>query len=157
MNRIISARTEGTFVLATFQDGTQKKYDIRTMYDIFPQLKELEKDEELFKKISVDTGGYGVSWNDDLDIDAEEIWENGEKINTVEVDCIIKTGLILANTRENLNMTQKELARKTGIYQGDISKIERGVANPSLSTLKRLADGMNMQLKIEFIPTQTRN
>ena len=36
-----------------------------------------------------------------------------------------------------MNMTQKELVEKTGIYQADISKLERVMGNPSLSTLKR--------------------
>ena len=31
----------------------------------------------------VDEGGYGVSWSDDIDLSAEELWENGEKIKTV--------------------------------------------------------------------------
>ena len=53
--------------------------------------------------------------------------------------------------RENANITQKELAEKTGIYQADISKLERGLGNQSLSTLKRLADGLNMELKIDFV------
>ena len=53
--------------------------------------------------------------------------------------------------RENANITQKELAEKTGIYQADISKLERGLGNPSLSTLKRLADGLGMELKIDFV------
>jgi transcriptional regulator with XRE-family HTH domain len=48
-------------------------------------------------------------------------------------------------------MTQKELAQRTGIDQADISKIENGVANPALSTLKRLAEGMDMVLKLEFV------
>ncbi len=47
-------------------------------------------------------------------------------------------------------MTQKQLSEVTGIYQADISKIERGLANPSLLTLKRLADGMDLKLRIEF-------
>lgn len=58
----------------------------------------------------------------------------------------------LARAREYADLTQKQLSEKTGIYQCDISKIERGNANPSLSTLQRLADGMDMQLKIEFVP-----
>ena len=49
-------------------------------------------------------------------------------------------------------MTQKELAEKTGINQADISKLENGTRNPSLKLLKRLADGMDMELKISFIP-----
>ena len=53
----------------------------------------------------------------------------------------------IIDARKKCNMTQKELAEKTGIDQSDISKIERGSANPSLSTLKRLAEGMDMILK----------
>lgn len=50
------------------------------------------------------------------------------------------------------NLTQKELADRTGINQADISKLENGTRNPSLRLLQRLADGMDMVLKIEFIP-----
>ena len=49
-------------------------------------------------------------------------------------------------------MTQKELSDLTGIAQGDISKLENGSANPSLKTLHRLAEGMGMTLKLEFVP-----
>lgn len=52
------------------------------------------------------------------------------------------------------NLTQKELSERTGINQADISKLENGTKNPSLRMLKRLAEGMNMELKIEFIPKQ---
>lgn len=50
-------------------------------------------------------------------------------------------------------LTQKDLAERSGIAQADISKIETGNANPSLKTLQRLADGMGMRLKLEFVPT----
>lgn len=52
------------------------------------------------------------------------------------------------------NLTQKELALRTGINQADISKLENGTRNPSLKMLKRLAEGMGMALKIEFVPKQ---
>ena len=54
--------------------------------------------------------------------------------------------------REANNLTQAQLAAATGIDQGNISKLENGSANPSLRTLKRLAAGMGMKLKIEFLP-----
>ena len=54
------------------------------------------------------------------------------------------------------NLTQKELAERTGINQADISKLENGTRNPSLKMLKRLAAGMGMQLKIDFIPMTAR-
>ena len=54
------------------------------------------------------------------------------------------------------NLTQKELAERTGINQADISKLENGTRNPSLKMLKRLAAGMGMALKIEFVPMAAR-
>ena len=56
--------------------------------------------------------------------------------------------------RTSQNMTQKELAERTGIHQADISKLENGTRNPSLNLLKRLAEGMGMVLKVEFIPKE---
>ncbi|WP_302964470.1 helix-turn-helix domain-containing protein [uncultured Adlercreutzia sp.] len=50
------------------------------------------------------------------------------------------------------NLTQKELAEITGITQSDISKLENGNANPSLRTLERLAAGLGMRIKLEFVP-----
>ncbi len=58
----------------------------------------------------------------------------------------------IVDARASQNLTQKELAERTGINQADISKIENGTRNPSLNLLKRLADGMGMTLQIEFIP-----
>ena len=58
----------------------------------------------------------------------------------------------MIDARLSQNMTQKELAERTGINQADISKLENGTRNPSLKLLKRLADGMGMELKVSFIP-----
>ena len=60
----------------------------------------------------------------------------------------------VVDARTSQNMTQKELAERTGINQADISKLENGTRNPSVNLLKRLADGMGMALKIEFVPKQ---
>ena len=54
--------------------------------------------------------------------------------------------------RERADLTQQELAEATGITQADISRLENGTANPSLRTLKRLASGMGMRLKVDFVP-----
>lgn len=58
----------------------------------------------------------------------------------------------IVDARTSQNLTQKQLAEKTGINQADISKLENGTRNPSINLLKRLAEGMGMALKIEFIP-----
>ncbi|MCL2054297.1 MAG: helix-turn-helix domain-containing protein [Oscillospiraceae bacterium] len=58
----------------------------------------------------------------------------------------------ILNARQAKNITQKQLAELSGINQADISKLERGNANPSVKTLKRLASALDMTLKIEFQP-----
>lgn len=56
--------------------------------------------------------------------------------------------------RKAKNITQKELAEITGITQGDISRLENGSANPSLRTIKRLANGLGFNVKLEFVPAE---
>ena len=63
----------------------------------------------------------------------------------------------MIDARVHQNMTQKDLSAKTGITQADISRIENGTRNPSLSMVKKLAQGLGMQLKLEFVPMPTKN
>ena len=67
-------------------------------------------------------------------------------------ECEYSLAKSLVKARKESHMTQKELAEKTRINQADISKIETGNANPALSTLQRLAEGMGMVVKLEFVP-----
>lgn len=60
----------------------------------------------------------------------------------------------LIKARKAKKITQKQLSELTGIAQGDISKLENGSANPSIKTLQRLANGLGMMLKIEFVPVK---
>lgn len=61
MNRIKSVTSLPNMILLdVFQNGIEKKYDIKNLYKIFPQLKELESDNKLYKKVGVDAGGYGM-------------------------------------------------------------------------------------------------
>ncbi len=57
----------------------------------------------------------------------------------------------MIDARKRSGLTQKQLSEKTGITQSDISRLENGNANPSLHTLRRLADGLGLRLKIEFV------
>ena len=79
----------------------------------------------------------------------EEFREEYEAIQP-EMDVI----RAIVDARISQNLTQKELAERTGINQADISKLENGTRNPSVNLLKRLADGMGMALRIEFVPKQ---
>lgn len=58
----------------------------------------------------------------------------------------------MVDARLSQDITQKKLSEITGITQADISRIENGTRNPSLNVLKKLAAGLGMRLKIEFVP-----
>lgn len=58
----------------------------------------------------------------------------------------------MLNGREEQQISQRQLSERTGIAQADISRIETGEANPTLDTLKRLAEGLGMSLRIGFAP-----
>ena len=74
--------------------------------------------------------------------------------NDIQPEMDVIRAMIDARIKQNL--TQKELASRTGIDQADISRLENGTRNPSLKMLKRLAAGMGMALKIEFVPMTVR-
>jgi len=57
----------------------------------------------------------------------------------------------IVSARKESGLTQQKLSEITGINQADISRLEKGNGNPSLRTLQRLAAGMNMRLKLEFV------
>lgn len=78
------------------------------------------------------------------DPDFKKAWEE------LETEKLMTLSMLRA--RERAGMTQANLANATGIDQGNISRIESGNGNPSISTLKRIAEAVNSTLKVEFIP-----
>ncbi len=58
----------------------------------------------------------------------------------------------MLQAREDLNISQRQLSEKTGITQADICKIENGEGNPTLQTMKKLAEGLGMRLDLAFSP-----
>ena len=75
--------------------------------------------------------------------------EFSKEWEALEPEYSIMKAMIEARNAEGL--TQKDLSERSGIAQGDISKLENGNANPSIKTLQRLAAAMGKTLKIEFV------
>ena len=67
---------ENMIIEVVFNNGVCKKYDINNLLDKYEIFKKLEN-EELFNKVKVDVGGYGIVWNEEIDLSSEEIWNNG--------------------------------------------------------------------------------
>ncbi|RJP21866.1 MAG: DUF2442 domain-containing protein [Candidatus Omnitrophota bacterium] len=74
--KIISVQPgENRCLFVAFENGTVKNYDCTPLFhtDAFTPLKE----KWFFKTVKVDVGGYGVSWNDEIDLSEAELWKNG--------------------------------------------------------------------------------
>ncbi len=63
-------------LLVFFEDGAVKKFDVKKLFEQWPEYRALEN-ESLFKKIKVEAGGYGISWNEELDCSEGELYQNG--------------------------------------------------------------------------------
>lgn len=69
------APIENYFLLVTFHNGITKKYDMKNWFSHASFLN--LKDQALFNLVKVDIGGYGISWNDEIDLSEYELWTNG--------------------------------------------------------------------------------
>ena len=64
-------------LLVTFQNGETKNYDVKPLFDKWAVFKDLIYINGLFQQVKVDAGGYGISWNDDIDLSCDELYYNG--------------------------------------------------------------------------------
>ena len=64
-----------------FCEGVTKIYDVKPLFEQLPVFCALQNEEEFFC-VAVDVGGYGIIWNDQLDLSCDELWENGVRIET---------------------------------------------------------------------------
>ena len=64
-------------LLVTFQDGTVKTYDISPLFTEIESFTSLQSISHLFEQVKVDAGGYGIYWNDEIDLSCDELWDNG--------------------------------------------------------------------------------
>ena len=139
---------DGTAMEVLFQDGRIKRYDLSDLFDKYPQLQAL-KDRSLFLQGRLE-GAYGIVWNDDLDLETETVYEEGITVRTVKPAANLKAAQAVAAARAEKGLSQKQLAELTGIDQSDISKIERGLSNPSVSTMERIARALGGDLLINI-------
>ena len=141
---------DGTRLEVSFQDGKVKRYDMAALFGKYPQLQALQ-DRALFMNGKLI--GFGIIWNDDLDIETETIYQDGITVRTRKSADHPESARAILAARAEAGLSQKELALLTGIDQSDLSKMERGVANPTVAMLERIARATGGQLQISIIQT----
>ncbi len=68
----------GRSLLVTFTNGVQKRYDCEKILRL--DRFQLLRHEAFFNTVKVDTGGYGVSWDDEMDLSEYELWTQGVEV-----------------------------------------------------------------------------
>lgn len=59
-----------------FEDNKKKYYDVSKLFEKWTVFKSLTTIKGLFEQVKVDNGGYGISWNEEIDLSCDELWEN---------------------------------------------------------------------------------
>ena len=65
-----------------FSEGVTKLYDVKPLFEKIPAFHYLNDNPAEFECVSVDVGGYGIVWNDELDLSCDELWEDGVVVKT---------------------------------------------------------------------------
>ena len=79
-HKIKSVEPADNFVLKVIFINMEKiEYDLKPLIENEPRFAILKEDANKFNRVQVDPGGYGIRWSDDIDLSAEEIWNNGER------------------------------------------------------------------------------
>ena len=60
-----------------FDNNVIKIYDTLPLMSVFDVFNDFKTIPNLFHQVKVDGGGYGISWNDDIDLSSNELWDNG--------------------------------------------------------------------------------
>lgn len=89
-------------------------------------------------------GRAKAAWSDDT----RRVYEAASSEFAAEVNERAELGSVLASARKARSLTQPALSERTGIQQAEISRIERGVGNPTAATLLRLADALGQKLTL---------
>ena len=77
-HKIKAISTKESYILvALFECGEKKQFDVKPLFSKISAFQALQSIEGLFNQVRVDAGGYGISWNDELDLSCNDLWEHG--------------------------------------------------------------------------------
>ena len=139
---------DNLIVEAVFFNGIVKDFDVSMLFEKHPEYMVLKQDAELWENAELLPQGSGVYFNDALDLSVEEIWKYGKTVGKVAVEPKYEAAYAISSAREEKGLSQKQLSVLSGVTQCDISRIEGGVANPTIETLGRICKVLGLELHI---------
>lgn len=149
--KITSVATLPDYILLVgFVSGEYKQFDLKPLIEKYAPFKSLVEVEGLYEQVKIDVGGYGLVWNDDLDIAADGIYDKGiscappSDIETYRQKLVEE----FVKARKNAGLSQKQLEILSGIPQPCIARTEKGLTDPQLTTLLKLLSPLGLTLSI---------
>ena len=140
-------------LLVGFSTGEFKQFDIKPLIEKYAPFKILTQLPGLYEQVRIDMGGYGLVWNDDLDLSADGLYEQSAPCSKPEHIEKYKQALIeeLIQARKNAGLSQKQLEIVSGVAQPCIARTETGITDPKLTTLLKMLEPLGLTLSITNI------
>ena len=137
-------------MICHFRNGKSKLFDFKPIMDKYPQFKALKKGD-LFFRARVDLGGLCVTFNKDLDISEETLYQSGVDYDVKkENQKVMKTlYAFMKRCRKQEKVSQKNLSIVSKIPQSGIARIESGKSDVQLGTLLNYLEPLGYTLDIK--------
>lgn len=141
--------TSGLDLICHFKNGEVKKFNFKQVIEKYPEFEALNKNN-LFFKAHIDLGGLCVTFNEDLDISEETLYQKGVKYDVKKENKMImkKIYSYCKDLRKKSKYTQKQLSALTNIPQSGIARIESGTSDVQLGTLANYLDPLGYKIEI---------
>lgn len=152
--KITSLATLPDYILLVgFSTDEYKKFDIKPLIKKYPPFKALLETKGLYEQAKIDVGGYGIVWNDYLDLSADGVYEQGIPCEPPDNIEIYKQRILeeLVKVRKSAKLSQKQLEILSGVAQPCIARTEKGATDPNLTTLLKLLEPLGLTLSITQI------
>ena len=153
-HKITSLATLPDYVLLVgFSSGEFKQFDLKSLMNKYPPFAALKNVNGLYEQAKIDAGGYGIVWNDDLDISAEGIYEKGVACSAPDDIEKYRQNLLsaLVRVRQDAGLSKKQLEILSGVAQPCIARTEKGTTDPKLSTVLKMLEPLGLTLSITNI------
>jgi Protein of unknown function (DUF2442) len=80
--KIVSAEAiDNSTLMVEFSNGDRKQYNVSKLLEK-PMFSPL-KNSSFFRGFQIDAGGYGIAWNDEIDLSEYELWQNGTDADAI--------------------------------------------------------------------------
>lgn len=138
----------GYDLICRFKNGETKVFNMEPVFQKYPEFNKLKEGD--FYKAHVDLGGLCVTFNDELDLSEETLYQNGRKYDVAKENKIVEKRLyeFCKECRKHKKVTQKEVSDLTKIPQSGIARIETGTSDIHVSTLLAYLRSLGLHLAV---------